>query len=665
MNIKQEDVLITKEPTYAKLKQRVKKLEKEADRHKAIEDQILLLSSAVEQSTEGIAVVDLDGNLLYLNKALARMHGYSQKELIGKNLSVFHLPEHMPSVEAANKQIKETGKFAGEILNVRKDGNVFLTLMNNSILLDDSGTHIGIIGTIRDISDIKRTEEALRESEDLFSAVVKQASEGIYLLDPYTKQILETNNAFQTMLGYKPEEISKLKIYDFLVHEKNDIDEKIQHIISEKSYFVGERKYLRKDGTLLTFEAKANLISYSGKDVLCVVVRNITRRKKLEDQLRQSKKMEAIGTLAGGIAHDFNNLLMGIQGNASLLKFEIDQENPDYGKAKEKISNIEQLIRSGSDLTGQLLGFARSGKYETKPTDINKLLKKQNEIFGRTKKEITIHEKYEKKLWPVNVDQGQINQVMLNLFVNAWQAMSGGGDLYIQTENVILDENYTIPFGVEPGKFVKISVTDNGIGMDEATLQRIFEPFFTTKEISRGVGLGLASAYGIIKNHDGFISVFSERDKGTTLNIYLPASEKEVVKEKKPVDVMLKGTGTVLIVDDEKMIVDAIKQMIQKLGYDVIIAYGGVEAIERFMENKDNINIVILDMIMPDKSGGQTFDKLKEIKPDIKVLLSSGYSINGEAADILNRGCNGFIQKPFNVKELSKKIREIIDNDLP
>jgi len=307
------------------------------------------------------------------------------------------------------------------------------------------------------------------------------------------------------------------------------------------------------------------------------------------------------------------------------------------------------------------LGFARGGKYEVRPTDLNELVMMSSKMFSRTKKEITIQSKYQEGLWAVEVDQGQIEQVLLNFYVNAWQAMPGGGKLFIQTKNVILDETYANLFKLAPGKYVKITVMDTGVGMDESTIQRVFDPFFTTQEMGRGTGLGLASAYGIIKNHGGVIYVYSEIGEGTTFNIYLPASEKEITKEKRPLEEVLKASGTILLVDDEEMIVDVGGQMLEKLGFEVLIAGSGKEAMEVYKKNRDRIGIVILDMIMPDMGGGETYDKLKEINPDIKVLLSSGYSINGQATEILDRGCNGFIQKPFDMEKLSHSIRKIID----
>jgi nitrogen-specific signal transduction histidine kinase len=379
-------------------------------------------------------------------------------------------------------------------------------------------------------------------------------------------------------------------------------------------------------------------------------------KAKLQDQLQQAQKMKSLGTLAGGIAHDFNNLLMGIQGRTSLMLMRSDSSHSHF----EHLKGIEDCVQSAADLTKQLLGYARGGKYEIKTTDLNEFINKQNRMFGRTRKEINIHERYEKNLWTVEVDQGQIEQVLLNLYVNSWQAMPGGGDLYIQTENIVIDKFFIRPYHVEPGRYVKISVTDTGAGMDEATKQRIFDPFFTTKEMGRGTGLGLASAYGIIKNHGGFVDVLSEKGEGTTFNIYFPASGQEAVKEKEIGEKLIRGTETVLLVDDEDIIIDVGKDILKTLGYKVLLARGGEEALIVYKKNQDEIDMVILDMIMPDMGGGETYDKLKEINPDIKVLLSSGYSIDGQAKDILERGCDGFIQKPYNAGKLSKKIWEVL-----
>jgi len=390
------------------------------------------------------------------------------------------------------------------------------------------------------------------------------------------------------------------------------------------------------------------------------IARDITDRKRLETHLLHAQKMEAIGTLAGGIAHDFNNLLMGIEGRASLMFLNMDADHPHH----EHLKGVEEMVQRGAHLTKQLLGFARGGKYEVQPTNLNKLVEKSSAMFGRTKKEIRIDTSFQKEVWTVEVDRAQIDQVLLNLFLNAWQAMPDGGDLYIQVGNVTLDETTVQPFGVPAGRFVKVSVTDTGLGMDDTTQQRIFEPFFTTRPIGQGTGLGLASAYGIVKNHGGIIDVHSRKGAGTTFNVFLPATETPVKEEgaEAKKDEIQQGQETILLVDDEEIIIDVGKDMLTAIGYKVLLARSGKEAIDAYRENSDKIDMVILDMIMPDMGGGSVYDMLKEINPDIKVLLSSGYSIEGQATEILDRGCDGFIQKPFSVSQLSKGIRKILDN---
>jgi len=388
---------------------------------------------------------------------------------------------------------------------------------------------------------------------------------------------------------------------------------------------------------------------------LIVILKDLSDRKRLEARLRQVHKIEAIGTLAGGIAHDFNNLLMGIQGYTSLILFDMNTNHPHY----EKLKRIEDHVRSGAELTKQLLGFARGGRYEVAVADLNEIVDKTSNMFGRTKKEISIHRKYEEKLWPVEVDRGQIEQVFLNLYVNAWQAMPGGGDLYLETSNVNITKGYVKPFYVKPGRYVKVSVTDTGLGMDEKTKERIFEPFFTTKEMGRGTGLGLASVYGIVKGHNGIINVYSEKGHGATFTVYFPASEKELVKEAEIATDVVRGEGTILLVDDEDMIVEVSRELLEVLGYRVYVAKNGREALELFQEKWREIDVIILDMIMPGMGGGEVFDVLKSINPGVKVILSSGYSINGKAKEIMKRGCKAFIQKPFQMSDLSDKIKKV------
>jgi signal transduction histidine kinase len=391
---------------------------------------------------------------------------------------------------------------------------------------------------------------------------------------------------------------------------------------------------------------------------------NITERKRAEEenkglqaQLIQAQKIEAIGTLAGGIAHDFNNLLAIIQGNVSLMLFDVDAKQPHY----ENLKRIEKQIQHGSKLTHQILAYARKGTHDVKPINLNELVAESSEAFGRTRKDTTIYRELTEDLYAIEVDQGQIEQVLLNLYVNATHAMPGGGDLILKTMNVTHDDMKDKMYDPKPGKYVLLTVTDTGTGMDKETQARIFDPFFTTKEMggNRGTGLGLASVYGIVKAHAGYIDVESEKGKGTTFSIYLPATEKKVEKSVEAAGQIIEGSGTILLVDDEELVLEVGSEVLKKLGYTVLEAKGGKEALKIYREN-NTIDLVILDMIMPQMGGGETYDKMKDINPDVKVVLSSGYGIDGQANEILARGCDGFIQKPLHTKELSEKIWEIL-----
>jgi PAS domain S-box-containing protein len=514
----------------------------------------------------------------------------------------------------------------------------------------------------QEISERLRAEEHLREINNFLRNILDSSSSISILSMDLEQNILFWNKGAENLFGYMADEIVGKQKVDILYadDETKRIGEEVRlSIIKNKKEINREMRHVTKDGHELwinlnltpRFDEKGNITGILG------IGKDITERKQLEKGLIQAQKMESIGTLAGGIAHDFNNLLMGIQGHTSLMLIDTDNSHLNF----EHLKGIEEYVKRASDLTKQLLGFARGGKYDIKPTNLNVLTENSSQMFGRTHKEINIYTKYQEDIWTVAVDQSQIEQVLLNLYINAWQSMPGGGDLYLKTENITLDENYVKLLTIEPGRYVKISVTDTGVGMAEKTQQRIFDPFFTTKEMGRGTGLGLASAYGIIKNHNGIINVYSRKGQGTTFGIYLPVTEKKPTEDIDLDKEVLKGSETILLVDDEAIIIDVSKRMLEKLGYRIVIARSGSEAIEIYQNNRTKIDIVILDMIMPGTSGSEAYDKLKEIDPAIKVLLSSGYSINGKAREILDRGCNGFIQKPFNLKQLSQKIREILD----
>jgi|GEM_PF-1854636 len=379
-------------------------------------------------------------------------------------------------------------------------------------------------------------------------------------------------------------------------------------------------------------------------------------RKQLEDRLNRIQRLDAIGTLAGGIAHDFNNLLMAIRGNASLLEMETPTEDPRY----EPLTAIGRAVESASDLTKQLLGLARGGKYEVQATDLNVIIVGSSAMFARTHKSITVKTTLADDLPVAEVDRRQIEQVLLNLFLNAERAMDGQGELVIETRDLLVGPDDTMEMGLPPGKYVVVAVTDDGCGMDQKTAQCIFDPFFTTQMKGVGTGLGLASVHGIIANHGGVVSVYSEVGEGSTFRVYLPAAEGRHQESAATADEIIPGTGTILLVDDEEMILEVGLRILCRLGYDVLTASSGSDAVQVLQQEGHRISAVVLDMVMPGKSGEETFCALRQVDPDIKIILASGYSANGKAQRILDRGADAFLQKPFSTAEISQVLSDAL-----
>ena len=624
----------------------------------ALEESENIYRTIFEDTGTAMIIVGEDMTISMANAEFEKLIGYTKKEIVGNINWTSLIPnydtEQMKSYHKLRRMDPNLAPKHYEFPLVSKNGdfkNIFITV----VLIP--GTRKSLVSMI-DITDRKKAEAALRKSSELLHELFRSSLDIIAVFDK-DAVFQYISPSLTGLTGHQETDLIGKICFEFIHPDdlKLVINDFSEVVTKENEGIVTEFRFRKADGSWIYLEALGNnCLDNPAINGIIINARDITGRKRIEEQLRHSQKMEAIGTLAGGIAHDFNNILMGIQGYISLLLLNLETIHPEF----EKLINIQTLVQSGADLTGKLLGFARGGQYEVKPTDLNELIAKTVNLFGRTKKDITFHQKYEKNPWTAEVDRVQIEQVLLNLYVNAWQAMPQGGDIYIETKNITINK-FAPATDMEAGNYINITITDTGVGMDKETCQRVFEPFFTTKEKGRGVGLGLASAYGIIKEHGGIIDVSSELRQGTAFNIFLPASNKEVLKETFAAKTIFKGTETILLVDDEDSILDVCREILIALGYNIFIAHNGKEALKIYKINKDKIQLIILDIIMPGLSGSETYDKLKLINPEVKVILSTGYSISEQAKKIMDSGCQALIQKPFRVADLSQKIREVLD----
>jgi two-component system cell cycle sensor histidine kinase/response regulator CckA len=512
----------------------------------------------------------------------------------------------------------------------------------------------------------KNFQKRLALSEDKYREIIESIQEGYFETD-LTGRLTFCNQALLKIVGYTREDLIGSTFRQFTPPHTA----RTMRIVFGRVFKSGQDaestqyEIFHKAGHTLTIEFAAALVRDQQGEPMGFrgVLRDVSeqvkaaeKERRLQDQLQQAQKMEALGTLAGGLAHGFNNVLMAIQGNLSLISMNLEPDHP----MQKHLGRINHSTEKGSRLAREILSFAKVGKFVVMETDLNKILKSTSRMFLRSNPRLKVSELYQEDLWPTRVDRVQIGQVLLGLFMHAAEAMPNGGDLYLQSENVYLDESYTIPFGNPPGRYVKISVTDSGMGMNDEAKRRIFEPFFSPYRPLRYEVLGLAAAYGIIKSHGGLVNVYSERGHGSTFNIYLPVSRMESPAK----EIKLKagrGTETILIVDDDQTASRVGRDILERWGYRVMTAKSGTEAIDIYTEYNEDIHMVVLDVILPDLSGEQVYRELKKIDPDVRVLLASGYSINTQIKSLLNQGCADFVAKPFQTQSLSDKVRAVLD----
>ncbi len=620
-----------------------------------------LLKAILDVSPVGITLVK-NRKQQWANRTFCDLFGYEPDEMEDVDVRQFYMSDddyrrtaHAMYDGITKGEVRET-----ELLCKRRDGTSFLCLLR-ATLLDDVGS-LTAIAIFLDITKRKKAEEALYESEARHRVLFNDSKDGVYITDR-DGAIIEANQAYFDLLGYTREEIIGGDIRTIYVNPSDR--EKFVKAIESRGFLRDyPLTFRRKDGKeidcLLTSSLRratdGTILGYHG------IMRDVTEQKNLQRQLLQAQKMEALGTLAGGVAHDFNNILQVALGYSDLLLGE--ERLP--GSYRADLQKIHESAKRGADLVQRLLTFGRKAETKPRPLNLNRRINEMAKMIERTiPKMIDIQLLLAEGLDAINADPTQMDQILMNLAVNARDAMPDGGKLIVETANIILDEEYAkTHLDARPGAYVRLMVTDTGSGMDKDTLEHIFEPFYTTKRVGEGTGLGLAVVHGIIQQHGGHVRCYSEPGQGTTFKIYFPALVSAEDPETKAVGALPKGgSETILLVDDEAHIVELGRRILSKSGYTVLIAKNGREALELYSAEREKISLVILDLIMPEMGGKQCLEGLLSLNPSIKVLIASGYSASGPTKDVLSANVKGFINKPYDIRQMLEVIRSVLDAD--
>jgi len=611
-----------------------------------------LTQFSVDRGSDAAYWMDRDGRLIYANDRMCEALGYSREELLSMRIQDIN-PE-FPSARWPHHwdELRERRSFSAESTHRAKDGRL-LAVEISANFLEFGGKEYNCVYA-RDISARKRDAELIVLERD-FSKAVLDSLPGIFYLFDRKGKFLRWNRNFEEITGYSAEEIGAMHPLNlFSGPEKALVHGRITDAFSKGAAEV-EADLVTKDGRKVTYFFTGHTFRGKEEPFLIGTGIDISERRKLEEQLRHSQKMEAMGLLAGGIAHDFNNLLTGILGYANLVSHR-GGSDPEIAKAA---GIIQRSAERASLLTSQLLGFAERGKNLNMPVELDRVVGSVTSVLARTQDpRIRIVTSLRPEGGCVLGDPSQLDQVIMNLAINACDAMPRGGQLKISTEPVLLDEVFCRERDwMSPGKYLLLSVSDTGVGIPPANLERIFDPFFTTKSQGKGTGLGLSMVFGIVKNHSGCVDVRSEEGAGTEFRVYLPESAEGAPKEGEEGERTLPfGRGRILLVDDQEPVREVAKDMLEALGYEVITAADGLEGISRYRVQWREIDLVILDMIMPNLSGGDCFRRMREINPKVRVVLSSGFSMDGAIQEVMNEGILAFIQKPYRLEELSRVV---------
>ena len=611
-----------------------------------------------EATLDGILVHDGTGKIIEVNQAASRLLGYDKRELMGMTWSQLGISDVLPEQIAFFGRIRNRERLRPlETLLRRKDGTtVHVELSSQYVRFRDRDT---IQSLIHDVTMRKNLEKSYRESKEKYRLFLESSLVGVFII--WDGVVHFANSMFEDITGYEQEDLLEMNFYDLIAPEDRELvrDRETRREKDESVPNHYEIRILKKGGVTTWVEIRACRIVLDGKPAVLGNVIDLTHSKQVQENLLESQKMEAIGTLAGGIAHDFNNLLGGILGYASLLLSEMSETHP----YRDDVHAIAETTNRAADLSNRLLAFARGGKYRVATLDLSRMLNDVVDVYKDEFENIGFHLSVEDGLWETQGDTGQIQQSVQNIVQNAVDAMPEGGELHIALSNVSLDERTAVRYNVPSGDYVRIEFSDTGIGMSDESRRRIFEPFYTTKTGTEGTGLGMSMVYGIVMNHDGVIQIQSREGEGTLVIILLPRFEVSIKKEIPLSPAVVaeepKEIKTVLIVDDEAVIRHVVRRMLEQGGYHVMTAENGRQAIERYQENRDKIDLVLLDLIMPVMGGKETYRRLKNMNPQIKIALTSGYSPL-DWPEYSSLDCP-FIQKPFRKESLLQHIYSIIE----
>jgi two-component system cell cycle sensor histidine kinase/response regulator CckA len=631
------------------------------------------LRAVVDTSPNAIFVKDSQGRFTLVNQAVEDAYGRSAKEIIGKTEADFNgYHEEIQTFVKDDTEVIQTlrPKFIPEeqLTNHKSGETRFFQVIKVPLKLPGTET-VQLLGVATDITDRKRSEQALRQSEERYRLLFESNPQPMWVYDIETLLFLAVNDSTVFHYGYSREEFLTMTIKDIRCHE--DLPALLKEVSKEDSGVkaAGTWKHRKKDGSPIDVEIISHPLVFGERNAKLVLAKDITERKRAqealhetEEQLRQSQKLEGVGQLAGGIAHDFNNLLTVIGGYTDLLLTGSELNEP----AREKMKEIKKAAERASSLTRQLLAFSRKQVLKPELLDINSLVEGVGKMLGRL---IGEHVETILSLKPevgtINADPSQVEQVLINLVVNARDAMPNGGKITIETANVELDPAYSdMHIAVKPGSYVMLAVSDTGSGMDAETRKHIFEPFFTTKEVGKGTGLGLSMIYGIVKQSGGNIWVYSEPGKGTSFKVYFPrvqAEGAESVAVREPAEnFQLPVAKTILLVEDEEMVRKLACDILQSGGYQVLVAKNGEEAIETCKTHTGTIDLMVSDVVMPGMNGKQVAERVRPLHQEMEVLFMSGYTDDAIIQHgVLEPGTN-FLEKPFTAEALISKVRETL-----